>query len=274
MIWAIGDIQGCHKSLRELLKKIDFDHKSDQLWIAGDLVNRGEGSLETLRYLYSIKESVVVVLGNHDITLIAAYLGIKKSNPTIDPILQAKDADLLITWLRSQPFLHVDEKLGYVMSHAGISPEFDLPMAEHYARRLQKRLQSDDYAEWLSQMFGKGLDHLDTNATEIELQRYLLASFIRMRFCYNDARLDYKQKGSPNDSTQEMGLQPWFECKIRKPIEHKIIFGHWSTLGYYNDERVCCLDTGCVWSGKMSALRLDSRARNIKKEKLVQVKCN
>ena len=273
MIWAIGDIQGCHKYLMKLLEKIDFDHKSDQLWIAGDLVNRGEGSLETLRYLYSIKESVVVVLGNHDITLIAAYLGIKKSNPSLDPILQAKDADLLIDWLRSQPFLHVDKKLGYVMSHAGISPEFDLPMAENYARRLEKQLQSDSYAEWLAQMFGKGLEYLDKSATTIELERYLLASFIRMRFCYSDARLDYKQKGSPNESTREMGLQPWFECKIRKPIEEKIIFGHWSTLGYYNDDAVCCLDTGCIWSGKMSALRLDKGAKNRNRERLVQVNC-
>ncbi|MBT8349328.1 MAG: fructose-bisphosphatase class III, partial [Sulfurovum sp.] len=128
-VWAIGDIQGCYKSLRTLLEKIDFDVTRDKLWIAGDLVNRGEGSLETLEYLYSIKENVEIVLGNHDISLIAAYYGIKKSNPTIDPILESPEAKKLIDWLRGQQFLHVDYELGFCMAHAGISPEFDLGMA-------------------------------------------------------------------------------------------------------------------------------------------------
>ena len=155
-VWAIGDIQGCYNSLRALLEKIDFDPSKDKLWIAGDLVNRGEGSLETLEYLYGIKESVEIVLGNHDITLIAAYYGIKKSNPTIDPILESPEAEKLIDWLRGQKFLHVDYELGFCMAHAGISPEFDLGMAMMYAKNVEEKLQSEHAAAWLEKMFTKG----------------------------------------------------------------------------------------------------------------------
>ena len=151
-VWAIGDIQGCYTSLRALLEKIEFDVTKDKLWIAGDLVNRGEGSLETLEYLYSIKENVEIVLGNHDISLIAAYYGIKKSNPTIDPILESSKAQKLIDWLRGQKFLHVDYQLGYCMAHAGISPEFDLGMAMMYAKSVEEKLQSEHASVWLEQM--------------------------------------------------------------------------------------------------------------------------
>lgn len=148
-VWAIGDIQGCYRSFKALLAKISFDPARDRLWIAGDLVNRGEGSLETLEYLYSIRNSVEIVLGNHDIVLIAAYYGIKKSNPTIDPILSSPNAKKLIDWLRGQKFLHLDHQLGYCMVHAGISPEFDLDMAIRYAGRIEKKLQSNDAEVWL-----------------------------------------------------------------------------------------------------------------------------
>lgn len=268
MVWAIGDIQGCYDSFMQILKKIDFDPKRDRLWVAGDLVNRGKDSLKTLRYLYSIRESIEVVLGNHDIALIAAYLGIKKSNPTIEPILKAEDAGRLIAWLRSQKFLHIDKKLGYAMSHAGISPEFDLATAIEYAQRLEKRLQSDSYEKWLTLMFHKSAERFDLKSDTVELDRYILGTFIRMRFCYSDGRLDFAEKGAPRRALREQGLLPWFECDSRKKIDLKIIFGHWSTLGYYNSDKVCALDTGCLWGGKLSVLRLDG------KEKLVQVECD
>ena len=269
MVWAIGDIQGCYKPLMELLKKIEFDPAHDRLWLAGDLVNRGEGSLETLEYLYSVRESLEIVLGNHDIALFAAYLGFKKSNPTIDPVLQSPKAEIYIDWLRHKEFLHIDSDLGYCMSHAGISPEFDLYMAKDAAREIEKELQSDKYEKWLSSMFGKGKDHYDSRSSEIEKQRYILSSFIRMRFCYEDGRLEFKQKGAPgSDPVKEHGLIPWFSCPSRKEIDSRIIFGHWSTLGYYSDENVCCLDTGCVWNGTLTAIRIDDGS-----EKLVQVKC-
>ena len=270
MVWAIGDIQGCYRPLRALLKEIDFDPGRDTLWLAGDLVNRGKESLETLRYLYSIRKSLVVVLGNHDITLLAAYLGLKKSNPSIDPILEAPDAGKLVGWLRSQKFLHLDFEMGYCMSHAGISPEFDLGMASHYAKRLEKRLHSKKYKEWLASMFDRSIDRFDLRADEVELERYMLASFIRMRFCYSDGRLEFGQKGAPDPMLAEQeGLQPWFSCPSRKEIELKIVFGHWSTLGLYRDPHVCCLDTGCVWGRSLTAMRLDSG-----NEEIVQVLCS
>ncbi|MCO4844946.1 MAG: symmetrical bis(5'-nucleosyl)-tetraphosphatase [Sulfurovum sp.] len=257
-VWAIGDIQGCYQSLRALLEKIEFDVTEDKLWIAGDLVNRGEGSLETLEYLYSIKENVEIVLGNHDISLIAAYYGIKKSNPTIDPILESAEAKKLIDWLRGQQFLHVDFELGFCMAHAGVSPEFDLGMAMMYAKSVEEKLQSDHADVWLEQMFTQGQKRFNRDASLIDIDRYIVGTFTRMRYCYADQKLDFDQKGAPTDELREKGLKPWFECQDRKDIDLRIIMGHWSTLGFYEDEHVLALDTGCLWGGKLTAARIDS----------------
>ena len=267
-VWAIGDIQGCYRSFMELLGKIEFNPEHDKLWLAGDLVNRGEGSLETLEYLYSIRDSVEIVLGNHDITLIATYYGIKKSNPTLDPILNSPEAKKLIDWLRGQKFLHVDCKLGYCMAHAGISPEFDLGMALRYAERLEEKLQKDTIDIWLKAMFKEGADRFNRKASSIDIDKYIISSFTRMRYCYGDHRLDFKQKGGPTDALRAKGLKPWFECENRKEIDLKIIFGHWSTLGFYHDENVLSLDTGCLWGGKLTAARIDTDEVEI-----VQVEC-
>lgn len=256
-VWAIGDIQGCYKSLRDLLQKIDFNPEVDTLWVAGDLVNRGEGSLETLEYLYSIRHSVEVVLGNHDITLIAAYYGLKKSNPTIDPILESPEAKKLIDWLRDQKFLHVDYHLGYCMAHAGISPEFDLGMAVQYSKHIEDKLRSDDAKLWIEKMFKHGTNRFNREASDVDMDRYIVSSFTRMRYTYGDHRLDFDQKGAPTDALREKGLKPWFECSNRHEIDLKIIFGHWSTLGFYEDDNVLCLDTGCLWGGTLTAARID-----------------
>ena len=267
-VWAIGDIQGCYQPFRKLLEKIKFNPNVDKLWIAGDLVNRGEGSLETLEYLYSIRESVTIILGNHDITLIAAYYGIKKSNPTIDPILNSPHAKTLIHWLRNQKFLHVDYQLGYCMAHAGISPEFDLGMALRYSKRIEERLQRHDVKAWLKQMFKHGADRFDAKASSIDMDRYIVSSFTRMRFCYDNHRLDFAQKGKPTDTLREKGLKPWFECQKRHSIDLKIVFGHWSTLGFYHDDKVLSLDTGCLWGGDLTAARIDT-----KEVKIVSLEC-
>ena len=269
-VWAIGDMQGCYGSLVELLGKIEFNPKHDRLWIAGDLVNRGEDSLETLYYLYSIRDSIEVVLGNHDIALIAAYYGIKKSNPTIDPVLASVDAKKLIDWLRGQKFLHVDYRLGYCMAHAGISPEFDLGMALRYAKRIEERLRGEDgdVKLWLKKMFRDGVERFDRDASSIDIDKYIISSFTRMRYCYGDHRLDFDQKGAPTYALKEKGLKPWFECDNRADIDLKIIFGHWSTLGFYHDENVLALDTGCLWGGKLTAARID-----VDEVEIVQVEC-
>jgi len=267
-VWAIGDIQGCYTAFRQILDKIHFDPKVDTLWVAGDLVNRGEGSLETLEYLFSIKESVQIILGNHDITLIAIYYGLKKSNPTLDPILNSPNAFKLIEWLRHQKFLHVDYQLGYCMAHAGIFPQFDLGMAMHYAKGLEMKLQGDNVKVWLEDMFSHGVDRLDKKTSEVDRDRYVISTFIRMRFCDEKNHLNFKQKGKPTESLRMEGLRPWFECERKSKIDLKIIFGHWSTLGFYHDENVLGLDTGCLWGEKLTVARIDS-----KKVEIVEWQC-
>ena len=264
MTWAIGDIQGCFDSLEKLLKKIDFNPNRDNLWFVGDLVNRGPKGLEVLDYLYSIKDSIKVVLGNHDIALIAAYYGLKKSNPTIEPILSSKKADILIAWLKSLPFLHIDKNLGYAMAHAGVAPNFTLDLAKKYNDILQSKMQSSNLKEWLQEMMSKD-DTLEFCGDELQKQKYALSSFIRMRYCYSNNKLDFKQKGSPKE-LKNSKLYPWFDCPNRVKIDLKIVFGHWSTLGFINKDDILALDTGCVWKRELSAFCLEE---NI----LVQVDC-
>ncbi len=268
-VWAVGDIQGCFDALKALLEKIDFNPEEDELWVAGDLVNRGDKSLETLNYLYSIRDSIKVVLGNHDIALIAAYAGVKKSNETIQPILDAPNASKLIHWLRHQPFLHWDFKLGYCMAHAGISPEFDFGMARTHAKRIEQKLQGRNYKSWLKHMFKKSANSFDAKASSLEIEKYILSSFTAMRFCEDDGRLDFNQKGKPTEyKSIGKGLKPWFACPTRRSTTLKIVFGHWSTLGYYQDSNVLALDTGCLWGKALTVARLDT-----KEPIIVQFKC-
>ena len=267
-VWAIGDIQGCYASLRALLQKIEFNPQNDKLWLVGDLVNRGKEPLETLEYLYDIRHSVEIVLGNHDIALIGAYYGIKKSNSTLDPILESPEAKKLIDWIKDQKFLHVDYELGYCMAHAGISPEFDLGMAIRYAAHLETELQSANAHIWLEKLLKKNTGRFDRKADIADIDRYLMSSFTRMRFCFNDHRLDFDQKGPPSEMLASKGMTPWFLSSYRKKIDLKIVFGHWSALGYYQDDNVLALDTGCIWNGKLTAARLDMPQPDI-----VQVEC-
>jgi len=266
LIWAIGDIQGCYKQLMELLLKIEFNPKNDYLWFVGDLVNRGKNSLEVLKFVYAYQDRIKVVLGNHDISLIASYFGLKKSNPTIDPILNYKDADKLINWLRKQPFLHIDYMLGYAMAHAGIAPNFELGAAKYYSDILQKRLNSPQAKEWLRTILSKESNHFEPHGQNIEIERYALSSFTRMRYCYKNGFLDFKQKGSPQSLNRD-NLYPWFDCPINIDKELKIVFGHWSTLGFVDRDDILALDTGCIWGRKLTAYELNSK-------KVAQIKCD
>ena len=270
-VWAVGDIQGCFDSFQALLKKIKFNPKKDELWVAGDLVNRGDKSLEVLNYLYSIQDSVKIVLGNHDIALISAYAGIKKSNKTLKPILDAPNAKELITWLRQQPFLHYDFKVGYMMAHAGISPQFDFGTAITYAQRIEKKLKGRNYKAWLKHLNKISSRKFNAKANSLDIEKYILSSFISMRFCEDDGKLEFKQKGAPSALKVEYkGLKPWFACPTRRSTTLKIVFGHWSTLGFYHNSNVLALDTGCLWGKKLTAARLDL---DIENPQIVQVEC-
>ena len=254
MTWAIGDLQGCFSSFMELLREIEFNPSTDKLWLAGDLVNRGKGSLETIEYIYEHQNSIVSVLGNHDISLIAAYFGLKASNETLDPILNSPRVNELVGWLRKQKIFHRDTSLGYCMAHAGIAPNFTINDAIYYANSIENHLRADSGAkDWLKGMM-QTPKKIKFGTTPKENEIFALSSFLRMRYCFEDGSLEMTQKGSPSETK---GLVPWFLHSKRKEIKEKIIFGHWSTLGFYQDQNVTALDTGCVWGGRLSAMCLE-----------------
>ena len=261
-IYAIGDLQGCYKPLLRLLDKLRFDPGADTLWFAGDLVNRGKHSLETLRLVRSLGTAAVSVLGNHDISLLAAFHGLRKPHKSLKALVEAPDYPELMHWLAQRPVLHVDAALGYALCHAGISPQWNLATAQACAREVEQHLAAPNPHEWLTQVYGDQPDKWDAQATLFERHRYILNAFTRMRYCRLDGSLDFDAKGHPRDylptDIRKLTLIPWFLYPQSQSLGVKVVFGHWSTLGYYNDAQVIALDTGCVWGGQLTAIRLDS----------------
>ncbi len=264
-IYAIGDIQGCYDSLQRLLESIDFSPEDDQIWLVGDLVNRGKKSLKTLRFIKILGDSAITVLGNHDISLIAMHYGVLSPSSSLKKLLKSKHREELIDWLRHQPFLHVDEDLGFCMAHAGISPQWDLSEAKKYAKEIEIPLQSSNAAQWLQEVYGNKPALWSDKLTGYERHRYILNAFTRMRYCNNrNGSLNFKLKRPPKLKKIKNAKQvPWFLWPGRKPLPMRVLFGHWSSLGYYQDDNVIGLDTGCVWGGQLSAARLDVKAPQI-----------
>ena len=260
--YAIGDLQGCYDPLRRLLDKLHFDPQHDSVWLAGDLVNRGKHSLETLRFVRSLGTAAISVLGNHDISLIAAFHGLRKPHKSLKTLVEAEDYPDLIRWLAQRPMLHTDRTLGYALSHAGISPQWDLATAEHCAREVETQLTQFDPSAWLAQVYGDVPNAWANDLPLLDRHRYILNAFTRMRFCHLDGSLEFEAKGNPQEYRATHGkkatLLPWFSHPKRQPLEVTVLFGHWSTLGYYHADGVIALDTGCVWGGKLSAVRIDS----------------
>ncbi len=255
--YAIGDLQGCFDALQRLLDKLQFDPARDQIWLAGDLVNRGPDSLATLRFVKSLRNNAITVLGNHDLHLLAIAADHKTTKDTgLKEILSAPDLNELIDWLRKQPLLHYDDQLGFALVHAGIYPAWTLQQALDYAEELHQILAGDDYLDFIHQMYGnkpriwrnklKGWDRL----------RFIVNSFTRMRYCDSDGKLNLKDKGPPG--SQGSGSVPWFDMPKRKTINNRIVFGHWSTAGRLDRPDVHALDTGCIWGGDLTALQLDT----------------
>ena len=254
-IYAVGDLQGCLKPLQCLLEQVEFDTSSDQLWCAGDIVNRGPQSLETLRFINSLGDNCRIVLGNHDLHLLAVAFtdASLKRKDTLSEILQAPDADELLHWLRQQPLIHSDA--GYTMVHAGINPYWDLTTAHQLANEVESVLQGDNYKEYFTHMYGNHPENWQDSLTGMDRLRVITNYFTRMRFCYDDGSLDLDNKLGPD--TARPGTRPWFTLPERKAQEHKIIFGHWASLeGYCQQDNLFALDTGCVWGGKLSMMRL------------------
>ncbi len=262
-VYAIGDVQGCFDELRVLLDRIAFDSAHDRLWFVGDLVNRGPKSLEVLRFVRDLGDRAITVLGNHDLHLLAAASGTRRPNPqdTFDELLSAPDRDLLIDWLRHLPLLHEDAALGVVMVHAGLAPQWDIARAQACAAEVEAALRADDYRDFLAAMYGDRPDRWSDDLAGIDRLRFSLNCFTRLRLCDRDGRLHLKEKGGPwhrND-----GLVPWFDAPARAGIDSDLVFGHWSMLGRYEDRTrgLFALDSGCVWGGALTALRLDGDGR-------------
>ena len=261
-IYAIGDIQGCYEDLIRLLKKLNFDTVNDKLWLVGDLVSRGPDSLNTLRYLMSLGDCLITVLGNHDLHMLAVDAGFKTSkDPGLIEILNADDRRQLMDWLRHQPLIHHDETLDYTLVHAGIYPPWTLQQAQDNAHKLEHVLSSDNYHDFLEHMYGNEPDQWSNDLSSWDRLRFICNSFTRMRFCNEIGQLDLKTKGAIG--TQAESFMPWYDIPQRKMGGQRIIFGHWSTLCLtenINDQQkhnAYAIDTGCVWGGKLTALRID-----------------
>lgn len=260
--YAIGDIQGCLEPLQCLLKKIQFNPINDKLWLAGDLINRGPDTLATLRYLYQLRDSITVVLGNHDLHFLAVYYGLRKrnKNDTLDELLIAPDCADLVYWLRQQKLVHHDPVSGFTMVHAGIPPQWDLSEALSYSREVESVLRSDKVEEFLANMYGNFPSRWDEALAGTDRLRLITNYFTRMRFCSADGELELQTKESADSAPP--GFSPWFSFLRRKTRNQKILFGHWAALeGRSGVSHVYALDTGCVWGGSLTALRLEDECR-------------
>lgn len=260
-VYAIGDIQGCYDELRALLARIAFSADRDRLWFVGDLVNRGPKSLEVLRFVRDLGDNAVTVLGNHDLHLLAAVSGTRRPNPqdTFDEILAAPDREALVGWLRHRPLLHQDAGLGLVMIHAGLAPQWDIARARACAAEVESALRADDYRDFLTVMYGDQPDLWRDELCGIERLRFSLNCFTRLRLCGRDGRLHLREKGGPWGRDDD--LVPWFDAPGRASTGTGLVFGHWSMLGRYEARGVYALDSGCVWGGALTALRLDEGER-------------
>jgi len=257
--YAIGDLQGCFEPLQRLLQRIEFDPSRDHLWFAGDLVNRGPESLECLRFIRGLGHRATAVLGNHDLHLLAIWYGTanEKKSDTLQDILDAPDCAELMDWLRHQPLVHLDEAQNWCMSHAGLPPMWSARKARRLSQDVEQVLQND-CETFFKEMYGNQPDLWDNNLAGMDRLRVIVNYLTRMRFIDNDGRLDLITKESIG--TQPAGFIPWFRHPERKAAKTRLLFGHWAALeGRADADNVWALDTGCVWGGQLTALRLDDQ---------------
>ena len=256
--YAIGDVQGCCDELKALLQRCDYSADRDQLWFVGDLVNRGPASLETLRFVRDLGANATVVLGNHDLHLLALAYGSKrkhKDGDTLDEILEAPDRDQLLEWLLQRPLAVFDAPRGDFLVHAGLVPEWTPLFAAKLAREVEAVLREDPRTLF-DAMYGNKPDRWSEQLRGMDRVRFVINVFTRMRYCGADGLVDLKLKGAPGD--QPAGFLPWFDVPGRASREVRVICGHWSTLGFKRRDDLLALDTGCVWGGSLTAVNLDA----------------
>lgn len=262
--YVIGDIQGCYDSLQRLLEKISFNEHTDRLWFVGDLVNRGPQSLAVLRFIKNLPITAPITLGNHDLHLLAALFSSKEQkrnhDDTLHDILVAPDREELGHWLRKQPLLIHDQKLNVVMVHAGIAPCWNLTIAKKLALEFENILGGDQYLEFLTNMYGNDPDHWSETWSGIDRLRVICNYFTRMRFCDVNGHLVLTYQGAIAEAPAT--LYPWYLVPHRHEIDADIVFGHWAALqGHCPHPRIHAIDTGCLWGGKLTALRLQDKQR-------------
>ena len=252
-VYAIGDVQGCYAPLQQLLERLRFDAARDRLWFTGDLVNRGPQSLEVLRFVKSLGERALCVLGNHDLHLLAVAAGAAKfkKRDTLEEILKAPDRNELLHWLRTRPLLHHDADLGCTLVHAGLLPPWDLGAAQRLAREAEAVLRGEQCVEFFHHMYGDLPDHWNENLRGHDRWRVIVNAFTRLRYCDLDGNMDLRPKGPPG--SQPPDLLPWFQIPSRRSRGQKIVFGHWSALGLWQGDDVIGLDSGCLWGRTLSA---------------------
>jgi bis(5'-nucleosyl)-tetraphosphatase (symmetrical) len=251
--YAIGDVQGCYDELQQLLRKVSYDRSSDRLWFVGDLVNRGPKSLEVLRFVKGLGERAVVVLGNHDLHLVAQRAGFERPHKgdTFRDVLGAPDAGELIAWLRRRPMMHAEGP--YAMVHAGLLPQWSIARAVQLGREVEQALAGPGYRAFLKNMYGSKPERWDDALAGWDRLRVIVNAMTRMRFCNREGRMDLEGKGTQPSK----GYSRWYETRAKEKAT--LVFGHWSQLGLVVEPHVIGLDSGCVWGGALSALRLEDR---------------
>lgn len=256
-IYAIGDIQGCYHAFQALLARIQFNAETDRLWLVGDLINRGSGSLEVLRWCYKNQQSLKVVLGNHDLHALVVANGIVSAHKgdTLDALLAAADRDTLLDWLRHQHLVY--QEGDYLMVHAGLLPQWTAKQAVSYAAEVESALQQQDYLHFLKHMYGNQPDHWDESLTGMDRLRVITNAMTRLRVCTLQGEMEFKFKGELQDVPA--GFVPWFDVPERASQHVQVIFGHWSALGLQQRENVYALDTGCLWGGKLTAMNIHTK---------------
>jgi len=252
--YAIGDVQGCFDELEALLACVGFNPLHDRLWFLGDLVNRGPKSLQVLRFVKELGDRAVVVLGNHDLHLVTQFEGFekKRADDTFRDVLAAPDARQLVDWLRARPMLHVEGR--YAMVHAGLLPEWTEKRALALGKEVEAALRAENYRDFLENLYGSKPERWDDALRGWDRLRVIVNAMTRTRFCKPDGTMDFHAKGEQPPA----GYSAWFDARPARD-EPAIVFGHWSTLGLRLAGRTLGLDTGCVWGGRLSALRLEDR---------------
>jgi len=263
-IFVVGDLQGCCDPFARLLDQTGFDPAQDQLWLVGDLINRGPDSLGTLRRVIALGDAATVVLGNHDLHLLGAASGARKlrGDDTLSAILDAPDAAELIDWIRTRKIAHHSGE--FIMVHAGVVPDWNASDIMLRAAEVEQALRAPDWQEFMRHMYGNSPHRWKDKLEGWPRLRMLVNIFTRLRFCTTQGELDFESKDSAANAPP--GMLPWFDIPGRRSADHTLVFGHWSTLGLVMRENLLATDTGCVWGGKLTAIRLPERA-------LFQVDC-